>query len=292
MKLSVTFPELNRQREQIGAPISNWRIDSDNLDPREALLDDLVSGIEIKIEDIDDVSPGHLLSYKSEQVILYIKDTRNSLWTLQNKPEDSKRFHVAECKTLKDMKGKGRFERYIVTNRMDGLFLVDWLDRDTGERGATETRLKVCKNCLGALNWRGYERPVTYGKQQKSDIWENFEISEFLMDYSTFFRSKPSRRDSEALPNVYVDNWSQISEKKRREARWRCEHCCVDLSAHPGALHCHHKSGVVTDNSSNNLSVLCAVCHAEQPSHQHMSVAPAQRRLILAERTKQGIKLP
>ncbi len=295
MKLSVTFPELERQREQIGAPLSNWRADSGDLDPRKALLADLTKGIEIKIGDID-VGPGHLLSYKHEQVILYIKDTRSSHWTLQNEPEKSRRFHVAECSTLEDMRRQGRFERYVITHRMDGLFSVDWFDPGTGERGETEAALKVCKNCLRTLNWRGYKQSEDRlqlhngEKQRKNAIWESFAIPEFLMEYSTFFRAKPSRRDSAALLNMYAEDWPHISEQKRRAAKWCCERCKVNLSAHPGLLHCHHRSGVVTNNSSHNLEVLCAVCHAEQPYHQHMRIKE-QRRLILSERAKQGVRL-
>lgn len=294
MNLSVTFPELNAQREKIGASLSHWEIGSGDLSPREELLANLARGIEIDIKDID-VGPGHLLTYKGEQVILYIKDTRSSLWTLQNEPEKSRRFHVAECRTLEKMRMDGRFERYVVTNRMDGLFLVDWLDPDTRALGETEAGLKVCKNCLSTLNWQGYQLSdaslqLPNGKRQsKNDIWESFTIPEFLMDYSTFFRSKPSRRDNEAQLNVYVEDWDRISKKKKHEAGWRCADCRVDLSASGRLLHCHHINGVVTDNSSNNLRVLCALCHAEQPNHQHMRVSSKDTQLILDQRMKQGI---
>ena len=294
MKISVTFPELNVQRDKIGASLSDWKIGSGNLDPRKELLARLLHGIEIDNKDID-VGPGQLLTYKGEQVILYIKDTRSSLWTLQNDPGKSRRFHVAECRTLERMRMDGRFERYVVTIRMDGLFLVDWLDPDTRERGETEAGLKVCKNCLSTLNWQGYQRSDAHlqlpnGKRQsKNEIWESFTIPDFLMDYSTFFRSKPSRRDTKAPLNVYIEDWPRISEKKRREARWRCEECRVDLSAYPGSLHCHHRNGVVTDNSSNNLRVLCVLCHAKQPGHQHMRVSRKESQLILNQRIKQQI---
>lgn len=289
MKLSLDFPELEAQRQRIGAGWTTWTIKGGHPDWAE--------GIPVELGEVD-AGPGKLLSYQGEQVILYIKDTQSSYWTLKNEPEKSRRFHIADCRTLEEMRRKGKLEKYVVTRRTDGLFHADWRDPVTGERGTTEAALKVCKYCLGALNWRGYTNPrdrLMLGGdvlQDRAAIWEQFSISEFLMEYSTFFRSRPSRRDTTAPLNVYVDDWPKISEACRRAARWRCGQCGVDLSSHPGLLHCHHKSGVVTDNSASNLAVLCALCHASQPDHEHMKAVmrASDRAKINALRISQGIR--
>lgn len=297
MKISVDFPELRFQRDAIGGSLSDWRIGQNPLEPRGVLLEELGVGIEIDLGDVS-TGPGRLLTYKGEQILLYIKDTRSSLWTLRNEPENSRRFHVADCRTLERMRNERRFERFVATNRTDGLFLADWLDPDSGARGQAEAALKVCKDCLSVLNWRGYERPGDRlarsdgTLQGKSDIWSEFSILEFLMEYSTFFRNKPSRRDTAAALNLYVSDWPSISERVRRAAKWRCEKCKVDLSQYPGMLHCHHENGVVTDNSDANLRVLCALDHAEQPGHQHMKVSETVRRKIKELRVRQGIYAP
>lgn len=236
-----------------------------------------------------------MLTYKGEQVILYIKDTRAEKYMLKHEPEKSRRFHVAECETLASMRDKGRFERYVVTNRTDGLFLVDWLEKDTGQRGEIEAALKVCKNCLKTLNWRGYERAedrieVTLGvRQTKGQIWESFAIDELLREYSTFFHNRPSRRDTTAEQNVYVANWPSITKRVRQKANWTCEQCGVNLQTAKNLLHCHHKSGVVTDNSPSNLAVLCALDHAAQPDHQHMKVNAEDKAKIKFLRLEQGL---
>lgn len=295
MKLSLEFPELAAQRERIGAEWTTWTIHGGGIDPRPQLLADLIDGIQVELGEVQ-AGPGKLLTYQGEQVILYIKDTRSSLWTLQNAPEDSRRFHIADCQTLEEMRRKGKFEKYVVTRSTNGLFLADWLDPVTGERGTTKAALKVCKHCLSALNWRGYSNPrdrlmLADGLfQTRPAIWEQFSISEFLMEYSTFFRSRPSRRDTTAPLNVYVDDWPRISEARRRAAGWRCEQCGVTLSSQPSLLHCHHRSGVVTDNSNSNLAVLCALCHASQPDHEHMSVPASHRTQINRLRIAQGIR--
>jgi len=294
MKLSLSFPELSNIRERIGAPLTGWRPGSPVLDPRQVLLAELREGVEIALSDIV-VGPGRLLTYKGEQVLLYIKDTRASQWTLENAPEDTRRFHVADCSTLNAMREAGRFERYVVTNRMDGYFKVDWLDPDTRERGETESALKVCKNCLKSLNWRGYDEPTSRlqlhdgSRQSKGAIWQEFAIAEFLAEYATFFRARPSRRDTEADHNVYVASWPQISEQKRRAAGWRCQGCTVLLEKRPGLLHVHHKNGVVTDNAQKNLIALCIECHAEQPFHGHMKVPSSAHMTLERLRREQSL---
>lgn len=125
--------------------------------------------------------------------------------------------------------------------------------------------------------------------QQKAVIWQDFSIPEFLMDYSTLFRNRPSRDAQSATLNIYVDDWPKISEGKRREAKWLCDQCRVNLSELPGSLHCHHKNGVVTDNSAENLRVLCALCHALQPGHQHMKVSSSERNRINRLRINKGL---
>lgn len=294
MKLEIDFKDLVRLRSEMGAQETKWVPGNGPLSPREEIRSQLQSGIEITLEDVAR-GPGGLLSYKGEQVILYIKDTRSDLHTLQHEPEKSRRFHVAECDTLENMREKGRFERYVVTNRMDGLFSVDWLDRETKERGETEAALKVCKNCLKAINWRGYENSedrleLEDGRHQsKHQIWSDFEISQLLLEYSTFFHSKPTRRDTTAQPNVYVANWAAISKQARKAKNWTCEACGVNLRSAPHLLHCHHKNGVVTDNSQANLEVLCAIDHAQQPDHGHMKIPVKHKILIKEFRLKQGL---
>jgi hypothetical protein len=265
---------------------SSWVPDENDLSPRAKLLDELeAGGISINLEDVEP-GPGGLLSYNGEQVILYIKDTRASKETLQYSPEDSRRFHIAECKTLENMREMGRFERYIVTRKHDGLFLVDWIDHDTGAKGEIEAELKVCKNCLNKINYENYKKT----KSIRNSVWNSFEISSFLRDYSTFFVQLPSRSDKTALVDKYVEGWSELSKKIKKARGWSCENCQVNLSSNPRLLHTHHKSGVKTDNSDKNLKVVCASCHSKEPMHNHLKVKVVEKQAIIAARLSQGLK--
>lgn len=294
MQLSDKFEELENLRKLMGARLSDWEMNHPTLPTKQPQDGDLEKkGVEINLEEVEVVA-GQLLAYKGKQVVLYIKDTGSSYWTLENNPEDSRKFHISECQTLSTMRSSGRFERYVVTNRTDGLFLVDWRNED-GKRGEMEAALKVCKYCLRNINWRDYATGQSDLSTRSSrmrfreSIRNEFSISDFLMSYSTFFRTTPSRRDVTAQLNEYVTDWNEISERKRRQQNWKCEACSVDLSEMRGSLHCHHISGVVTDNSDENLMVLCAICHSEQPFHDHMRVPERAKRLINRRRIEQGL---
>ena len=195
--------------------------------------------------------------------------------TLIHRPEDSKRYHVAECRALDRMRAIGRFDRYVVTTRTDGKFVAEWVDRTSKERGEVEAALKVCMNCLEALNWEGYAK---VGRKEKWEIWSGFDISHFLREHVSFFHSRPSGV-AQTGGGRAVD-WSVISERIRRRGGWRCERCQVVLADHRRLLHCHHRNGVKSDNSPANLQVLCVLCHAAAPLHAHMRVTPTERALI------------
>ena len=271
----------------MGAEPSSWVPSESDLSPREILLEELeVGGISINLDDVNS-GPGGLLEYNGEQVILYIKDTRSSKETLQYSPENSRKFHIAECVTISDMRDKGRFERYVVTRKHDGLFLVDWLDRDTGETGEVEAALKVCKNCLKEINYDNYKNEK---KPNQKNIFNDFEIARFLRDYSTFFVKLPSRTDETAPIDKYVKDWSELSKNYRKAKDWTCEKCKVDLSSTQNLLHTHHKNGVKSDNRHSNLKALCAICHSQEPMHNHLKVAAKEKHKILTARLSQGLE--
>lgn len=287
MKIVYDNDDLNTLVRKMNAETSTWVPGENDLSPRAQLLDELeAGGISINLEDVEP-GPGGLLSYNGEQVILYIKDTRASKETLKYSPEDSRRFHIAECTTLENMREKGRFERYIVTRKHDGLFLVDWIDYDTGETGEIEAELMVCKNCLGKINYENYKKT----KSIRNSVWAGFEISRFLRDYSTFFVKLPSRSDKTALVDRYVEGWGELSKDVKTARGWTCENCKVNLSSTPRLLHTHHKNGVKTDNKDKNLKAVCAVCHSQEPMHNHLKVKAAERQAIISARLSQGLQM-
>lgn len=286
MKLSVNLKDLVSLVGRMGGGATSWRITDVEISPRAKRYQELEKGKEIQIDQLEP-GPGKLLTFEGEQVILYIKDTRSPKEVLQHHPEDSRRFHIADCKTLSDMKAKGRYQRYVATTRNDGLFLVDFLEHETDERGEIEAGLKVCKLCLQEVNYQSYKNKK--GNKSKSDqIWSQFSISSFLKEYSTFFTKLPDRRDRDAPIDVYVTRWAEISKKTREDRNWICEKCEVNLISHPSLLHTHHINGVKTDNTAKNLKVLCSMCHSEEPSHNHLRVTISEKSKIRHLRSEQN----
>lgn len=286
MKLENNFSELRSLKERMKAKDSDWRPGVEALDPLEALRLELEEGKEIPLSDVE-TSFGGLLSYKGEQVVLYIKDTRLSRYILENEPENSRRFHVSDCRTLESMRHQGRFERYVVTSKKSGIFSVTSTDPETKHVEELEAQLYVCKVCLKALNWDGYGHA---SRAQRETIWSEFFMEDFFAEYATFFRQKPTHTDQTAPIGGYVKEWSALSKRIRAERSWTCEgdDCGVRLEDHKRLLHCHHINGNVQDNSRSNILVLCKICHSQQPNHSRVKPTPKERLIIENKRRRKS----
>src|SRR5690606_23083484 len=118
----------------------------------ETIEEELIKGIEIKLDDL--ASTAGLLTYEGRQVLLYIPDQGGNISAvLGGEREKGKRFHVAECDTLEKMRRANRFERYIATTDVSGIFAVHGQDFNFGSREG-HAPLHVCINCLKALNYK------------------------------------------------------------------------------------------------------------------------------------------
>ncbi len=269
----MNFSKLQKLATRMGARSSTWRLPPyetrQGRREREELRRELQRGKEIPaLGEVE--SRGGLLTHKGEQVALYIKDTRQGKYILLHYPEEARRFHVAECQTIREMRSKGRFERYVVTTRQDGKFFVEAIDSDK----EFEALLHVCKNCLTHLDWKGYAR----SRSDKS--WRGFSLQDFFAEFTTFFSSKPRYTDRTAPPGGYTREWPRRANAVKRERSWCCDECGVNLSKHRSWLHGHHKNGVLSDNSRENIAVLCLLCHSEQPYHGRVKSTKEQRQLI------------
>ncbi|TGD72211.1 HNH endonuclease [Mangrovimicrobium sediminis] len=240
-------------------------------------------GYEVDIGDID-VQKG-VLSYEGRQVLLFIPDQGSNIDDVLSGKAEGKKFHVADCRTLDSMRRQKRFSRYKATYNISGKFQVYGVSFPQRVERKGEAGLKVCKNCLMYLNYRGYR---SGSGSEKTNVYSNFDIAEFLSTYSTLFKSMPDRDGFEEA-GTYSDDWSVVSTRYRESVSYRCESCSVDLTSEPGLLHTHHISGNKRENHSANLKALCLDCHRKQPKHGYMRITHDQMGVINKLRKAQGL---
>lgn len=270
MKLDLQFEELGILVEKMGADNSDWHLpDIPITRKHRQFLERLHEGITPTSSNDFDADFGKLLTHKGEQIVLYIYDTRKEKEVLLSQPENSNRFHIATCQTIHSMKVNGRFERYVITNRIDGKFIVESMDRFTRKTEKLETQLYVCKHCLSELNWHAYS-DSSLSLDNRENIWKNFSLEEFFAEHQTFFSERPRYWDVTVPKGGYPKNWMQISRTIKSNRGWRCDCCNVNLSNHHQLLHVHHENGVTSDVSNDNLTALCVHCHSMQPYHHRM----------------------
>ncbi len=81
----------------------------------------------------------------------------------------------------------------------------------------------------------------------------------------------PLRVSCELDDQGYVGDWKTIAAKKRADRSYTCERCRICLDAKLYLLHVHHLDRDKTNNDSNNLQVLCALCHSLSDGHRHIA---------------------
>lgn len=279
MKLDVDLSALWACVDRMGAQRQKLDLDEIWDDSTFSIDTELESGIEIKLEDLE--TDQGLLGIHGRQVVLFIPDHAFRVETAIQSPGQGNKFHVADCKTLDDMKNRKRFERYHVTNSLTGEFPVFGYSQITKQQVEGNANLSVCKNCLNFLNYKGADTGTAQNRQMLVD---EFSIEEFFSTYSSVFKQKPKSWIDKKTKG-YTADWKAISDRVRATAGYCCKHCFVNLSSHKHLLHVHHINGVKSDNSESNLISLCADCHRKEPYHEHMMV-PRKDTLTINELRK------
>lgn len=122
---------------------------------------------------------------------IYIKEQYRAY--ISDEGKTSYRYHLCDCRTIRDMTARGRKERYIATARDDGLFAVTPLSGPhTGRGDGEKTReipLELCQNCRRILQEQGmYEEPFTlrafYARYQPQlPQWKEAFEQQLVEDY-------------------------------------------------------------------------------------------------------------
>ncbi len=275
----IDSDSFNGLRRQIGAPLSFYKLRLDLPMPQyktkvlapTPLAPLPVQGLDVTVGEIS-VHSDETLVYKDRRVLIHIRDV-NSIGGRTHIP----RFHIANCRTLIEMKSSGRFEKYVATDNEDGNFHIRY---NAGP--LKSTKLDVCQNCLDKLSWNGFYSGLD--STARSRLVKNFSIKNFFLKYpKTLHPQTPIHTPQTAPINDYPDNWDEISNELKRQLRYRCQNksCNIQLSyENKSYLHVHHINGLKNDCAPSNLICLCIKCHADQPNHNHIKNLPEYKKFI------------
>lgn len=257
--------ELDKLRRKMGAELIAWETVSDwKVLDIDKLLEES-GGIEVPISDIQTALDG-TFEYKGRKVVVYIRD---QVYQVQ---KSSYRFHLTDCPTLKTMKRRGRYERYVVSRKTDGKFIVNMCIGGQVVK-QIECQLYVCKNCLRVLDYENYRNAT---RATKDEIWTSFSLEEFFEIYSSGITQIPIYTGETAPINTYSSDWKEVSLRYREKINWKCEKCGLHFSNRNFGrfLHVHHKNGLKNDNRDQNLQALCIGCHAKCAQHGYLKNNP------------------
>ncbi len=273
MKLNVDLSALHLAIAPLGQIITHFSITSQSNELKSIgshLIKGLILGKDIQLNEID-ASFG-VLNFKGYQVMLYIPDQGSNILNIikNGKQKIAKKIHIAECKTIIEMREGGRFnDRYDVISRTDGLFPVFGVDLKTKEEHKGESDLSVCQNCLTQLHYLKFPE-LSWDKKLR--FVNAFSYVQFFENFSSYFKSLP-KATAGFHSGDYTSDWTSISSKIRNELNYTCEQCGVELKNDSKLLHVHHINGNKTNNTRENLRALCVDCHKKQPHHDHLYVS-------------------
>lgn len=259
--------KLNNLRQKMSAPWINWEVPEWEKFNTKELLQKLnsIEGIEVNIDEIIKSNDG-TFEYRGQKVLVYIRDQ----YARSQNFHGEYKYHIANCNTIERTFNAGRINRYVVSTRNDGRFLVNTKNFYTREETENNVikELHVCKNCLNYLNYKNYVRVI---RRSKYKIYNSFQLSEFFEKYGGSQRiRKPSYTDLTAPRDEYNQDFNTLSNHLKEKNGWCCEQCGRNFKEHKEFLHTHHKNGIKSDDSLENLAILCIGCHSKSPSHGHL----------------------
>lgn len=270
----LSWPLLNSLREVMKAPLAKkFTRDSDFVLIDFPLIERLRSiGVDVNFDEVH-VEEDGTLNYNNQRVLLYIRDV-NTIGKNSNMPK----YHLVYCRTLEAQIKNNRFDRYVVANNDTGDFQVNVLGSHVQSQ---LVRLNVCQNCLDKITWKSFNM-LGMSRIVRERLVSEFVLADFFKKYPRDLISvKPTHTSFSAPLNIYSKDWSEISKNIRRQKKYKCESCEVELTGNESRyLHVHHRNGQKYDNEKSNLEVLCIACHSEKPNHQHIKNLPEYNEYI------------
>lgn len=274
------FLAFKKIREKMGIP-KDYK---PNFESSETILREIkfkeikTKGLDISIDELY-VAEDKTLEHKDfpgQKMLVYIRDFSEKYKKSENDTSHYPKFHISWCTKLDEMYKNKKYSRYVVSQRNDGIFLLDKTENGKVVEKDIKLKLNVCKYCLGNLNYKGYGSSY----KVRDEIFNNFTIKDFLDEYNTEIYIEPNHTSLTQLPNEYSKDWDNISYNYRKSKKFICQDCGKDCSKDTSELHVHHVDGMKSNNKASNLEVVCVKCHSKKPMHEHMLGDPKFQRYL------------
>lgn len=281
MRLDLKFVALGRALREMGVELNPSKYGSPSFISPE--LKDRLENEGDDFENIDEIQVrGGVLTFAGQQIVVYIRSSNTSQFTLRTAPVEGPKYHITWCSILQQMKDSGRYHRYVRASRTDGNFRVQYRN-PSGRRGLMNANLKVCMYCLGATDWLGFNALSTWGERRRAR--QKFNLRDFFHSNASMIREIPMYSDTSMPLDDYPPDWAEISRKYRASVNWTCAKCGVNLRDFQSGLHTHHE-GLKFDKNPTKFKALCALCHKLE--HPGMFVDEQVAARILKLRRDQG----
>lgn len=273
------FLAFKNMREKMGIP-ENYKPNFENLNIKITTnwSDIKTKGLDISIDELYVAADKTLehKDYPGQKMLVYIRDYMGDYVKDEEDMASFPKFHISWCTALERMHKSKKYDRYVVSQRNDGVFLLNKTLSGKIVEKDIELKLNVCKYCLGNLNYKGYG--TSY--QAKNEIFNNFTVKDFLNEYNTEIYIEPTHTSLSQPLNEYSKDWTNISYNYKKSKKFICQDCGKDCSKDTNELHVHHVDGVKSNNSPSNLEIVCVKCHSKKPMHEHMLVNPKFQRYL------------
>lgn len=189
---------------------------------------------------------------------------------LYNKYHNISRFgypkaHLMACSVIQKQQKNGYFEGHYYWSNLPKAKVVD-KQTDRQSRG----HLAVCKFCVKLLEGLQEEAPLS--------------IDEFhAQQVAHCATHQPQLQPMKVGRHGYSNNWQQISSSHRANKNYTCQKC--KFTAHDKEdqkfIHVDHIDGNKMNNRSNNLQVLCILCHSKKDDLHQKNFSKGNGKIAL-----------
>ena len=179
MKLKIDISELVELRIKMGAKLEKEKKElfkEKVISPQVKKNVQILSKEELK-KKLTYISG--LASVDNHLVTLHIYQPREIESDLLKNPAPDPKFHFAECETINRQIQSGSFDRYVVSERTDGLFPVQPINEKNYQSLNKEILAKLlpCENCLTLVDFKNFtKQKIILDKKEKKNFKSQINV--------------------------------------------------------------------------------------------------------------------